>query len=448
MQSSFLRVMISTFILFLCLIESLYCEDNFEYVTSRDILNNIYRNRLLHSRRFGKKKGTIEQIAKNLPYRKKSLIISSDWENEDYVVISFIIFLSQRLNSAMEIFDYKKYNNWKFGDVPPLEELSSDYLVINQLPNWENWWKYETNTSIVLSQIWRIFKTVFNTPEIFKLPVNLISKKPCKPFLSLVYIFSKEKLHINASLSNISGKKYSKILVDKLERNRDSKPRMEIGDDEQNSSNEECTLKILQGDPLRLFKIAYHHVINVKKKRKFSSENGDSDVELLPVWWEKELDIVTAIILTIFKYQYKYKMKIINTENQRRTDGIDFNVFRKALGQAVMCVSNKGDGSVGNIPIWHRFGKKWQSFPQGAMIRILDNISRLSVKTKSWDIYDYVISICLYYLLMREKLRIDWFTLGPLSGPPSSRPWRRFKKFVKKLFYSNRGLFDTKNNWI
>ncbi|KAH8740021.1 hypothetical protein FG386_000848 [Cryptosporidium ryanae] len=446
MQNLFLQI-IHIFIIFFCLIEVLSCKVNSEYVTSKDISENFYKNRLFHPRRFGKKKGTIEQIAKSLPYRKKSLIISSDWENEDYLTISFIIFLLQRLNSAMEIFDYKNYKNWKFGDVPPLEELSSDLLEVNQLPNWAKWWEQETNTNAVMSRIRKIFRTVFNTPEIFKLPDNLLSKKVCKPFLSLIYIFSKEKIHINASINNIPRKGYEKVLIERLEKNSEFEPEKEIKE-EYGDSNENHASKSIQNDPLRLFKVAYHHVINVKRKRKFSSENGDSDIELLPVWWEKELDIVTAIILTIFKYQYKYKMKIINTENQRKMNGLDFKVFKKAFGQAAMCISNKSDELLENIPIWHRFGEKWQSFPQGAMIRILDNISKLSVRTKSWDIYDYIISVCLYYLLMREKLRIDWFTMGPLSGPPSSRPWRRFKIFIKKLFSSNQGLFNIKNNWI
>ncbi|KAJ1610443.1 hypothetical protein OJ252_1874 [Cryptosporidium canis] len=411
-----------------------------EYITYRE-LKRTFHGCSYNMNRFGKKKGKIEQIVNKLPHKKKPIIITSDWSQEDYMVISFIIFLSRRLDTASRTFDIKKYKNWIFGNVPPLEELSRGSASFEPLPDWSSWWKKEGSSIEIFQQIGEIYSSIVSTPDTFRFSDEFFSKTT-RPFLSLIYIFSREMASDNAQMKNIPKSSYREEVIKHLEAKKE-----EILPEFNTKSTrlyKEQSLKFDKGNDtknghLSLIRKAYNHVLSVKKRRKFNSENGDN-IELLPNWWEKELDIITAIILTIFKYQYRHRMKIIESENKTKHENINWKGIKRCLKQTISCTSNgASDNSLEHIPIWHRFGEKWQSFPQGAMIRILDNVSKLSLTTKGWDVYDYVICLCFYYLIKRERIRMDWFTLGPLSGSPKTRHWRRFKRFINKIFSSNNG---------
>ncbi|KAF7457281.1 hypothetical protein HWI79_2236 [Cryptosporidium felis] len=412
-------------------------------------MKNTYSSFFFHRKRFGRKKGTIEQIAKKLPFKKNSIIIPNDWSQDDYLTVSFIIFLSKRLYLAHKTFDIQKYKNWAHGEVPPLEELSGGIQNYDPLPNWKNWWQLQGNSSKLLHQIRQIHNSILNTPDTFRLSDESISNKITRPFFSLSFIFSKEKISDNAFINNTTRDKYKKKLIKELETKKNVIK--EVFDLNEGSSREksvnDLNLPEVTTEPLSLFKKAYNHVRFVRKRRKFNSENGDTDIELLPNWWEKEFDLVTAIILTVFKFQYKHRMCLIKAEERVNSDKFSWKKFKNSVKHAILCTSGKSSDSIENIPIWHRFGEKWQSFPQGAMVRILNNVSKLSVITSDWDIYDYVICLCFYYLIKREKLKMNWFALGPLSGSPKARIWRRFKKFIYRLFSPNKGIFEVKNEF-
>lgn len=423
--------------------------DSYEYTTSEEVKRMI-SGFWFNLKRFGKKKGKIEQIITRLPCKKKPLIIADDWSQENYMVISFIIFLSRRLDLASKTFEIKKYNNWIFGNVPPLEELSRGINHFSPLPEWISWWEKEGDSKKVFDQIDNIYFSIKNTPDMFRFSDDPVSNKITKPFLSLVYIFSREIIKDNALIKNMPRNHYREEIIKNLQAKK--KRFNSVFDSENTNSTKEQPLNLekerVESDHLLLFRKAYNHVLLVKKRRKFNSENGDNDIELLPDWWEKDLDIITAIILTIFKYQYRHRMQIIEAENRMKNDNLNWKKIRLCIKQAIICTSNgASNDSLDHIPIWHRFGEKWQSFPQGAMIRILDNVSKLSLNTSSWDVYDYVICLCFYYLIKRERIRIDWFSLGPLSGSPKTRFWRRFKRFIIKIFSSNKGMFDMNNKW-
>ncbi|CUV06141.1 unnamed protein product [Cryptosporidium hominis] len=420
-----------------------------EYTTSKEV-KSMFSVFAFNQKRFGKKKGKVEQIVAKFVCKKKPLIIANDWSQEDYMVISFIIFLSKRLDLATKTFEIKKYNNWIFGNVPPLEELSRGITHFNPLPEWRSWWEKEGDSKKILKQINEIYLSITNTPDTFRFSDKSASNKITKPFLSLAYIFSREMIKDKALIKNISRNSYREEVIKNLETKK-NEFNSELNLENPNIINEQ-SLKLekdlYKSDHISLFKKAYNHVLFVKKKRNFNSENGDNNIELLPNWWEKELDIVTAIILTIFKYQYRHRMQIIEAENKIKNDNLNWKKIHNCIKQAIFCTSNgSSNNSLEHIPIWHRFGEKWQSFPQGAMIRILDNVSKLSLKTSGWDVYDYVICLCFYYLIKRERIRIDWFTLGPLSGSPRTRFWRRFKRYVINMFSSNKGMFDMNNKW-
>lgn len=419
-----------------------------EYITSREV-RRVFNGFAFNMKRFGKEKGKIEQIVKKLPYKKKPLIITNNWSQEEYMVISFIIFLSKRLDIASKTFDIKKYNNWIFGSVPPLEELSRGITHFDPLPDWKSWWEEEGSSKRIFEQIEDIYFSISNTPDTFRFSNEFVSNKTTKPFISLAYIFSREMINDNAIIKNMSRSNYREEVIKNLEIKKELKSELNL---DNTTSAKELSLNSennhgVKTDYLSLFRKAYNHVLFVKKRRKFNSENGDN-IELLPNWWEKELDIVTAIILTIFKYQYRHRMQIIEAENKAKSNNVNCKEIKCCLKQAITCTSNgASNNSLEHIPIWHRFGEKWQSFPQGAMIRILDNVSKLSLITKSWDVYDYVICLCFYYLIKRERIRIDWFTLGPISGSPKTRFWRRIIRFINKIFSSNNGMFDINNKW-
>ncbi|OII75320.1 uncharacterized protein cubi_01841 [Cryptosporidium ubiquitum] len=424
--------------------------DSYEYTTSKEVKRTI-GGLTFNLKRSGKKKGKIEQIVTKFPHKKNPLIIANDWSQEDYMVISFIIFLSKRLDLASKTFEIKKYNNWIFGNVPPLEELSRGITHFNPLPEWRSWWEKEGDSNKIFDQIDDIYFSVTNTPNMFRFSDDSASNKIVKPFLSLAYIFSREIIKDNALIKNMSRNNYKKEVIKNLETRK--KKFNSLFNFENDNIIKEQPLNFEKENPekndhLFLFRKAYNHVLIVKKRRKFNSENGDHNIELLPNWWEKELDIITAIILTIFKYQYRHRMQIIEAENKIKNDNLNWKKIKLCIKQAILCTSTgASDNSLDHIPIWHRFGEKWQSFPQGAMIRILDNVSKLSLNTSSWDVYDYVICFCFYYLIKRERIRIDWFSLGPLSGSPKTRFWRRFKRFIIKIFSSNKGMFDMNDKW-
>lgn len=423
-------------------------DESSEYITSREV-RRVFNGLGFNMKRFGKKKGKIEQIIKKLPYKKKPLIIANDWSQEEYMVISFIIFLSKRLDLVSKTFNIKKYDNWIFGNVPPLEELSGGIAHFDPLPDWKSWWEEEGDSKRIFKKIEDIYFSIANAPNTFRFSEDFVSNKTTKPFISLVYIFSKEMINDNAIIKNMSRSNYREEVIKDLGVKK--KPGSKFNSEDTNRAKEQ-SLDIennheVKTDHLSLFRRAYNHVLFIKKRRKFNSENGDS-IELLPNWWEKEMDIITAIILTIFKYQYRHRMKIIEAENNGNNNCKNWKEIKCCLKQAISCTSNwSSDNSLEHIAIWHRFGEKWQSFPQGAMIRILDNVSKLSLMTSSWDVYDYVICLCFYYLIKREKIRIDWFTLGPLSGPPKTRFWRIFRRFMNKIFSPNNGMFDMSNKW-
>ncbi|EEA04963.1 uncharacterized protein CMU_040320 [Cryptosporidium muris RN66] len=438
-------------------------KDYEEYIDDKELSKNFPGLLKTRYSRFGIKKGTVGNIMHKLPSRKDSIIITTNWEDNDYVIAVFIMFLLERLKLAHNIFNYRDFSDWVMGRVPPLDAFSEENKTVQELPEWGKWWNIESNITKVCSEFYHLYYTI-NSFGTFKLFYEKdYTFKKIKPYWSLLGVFSKERLKDNAFLNQLTHSELkTRILTElKLKKNTTLEYNMQIeklSDNSQNNkiknfNNENKYTKLFKTirNTFKLFRSAYRHVKNIKKQRKFNSENGDSNIELLPDWWDNELDVITAIILTTFKYQYLNQMSIIDFKNKHKHEkpSLTWRQFNKMLCKTIFCIkSQKFINSIDSIPIWHRFGNKWQIFPQGVMVRILDSISRLSLNTSGWDIYDYIICACFYYILEREKLRIEWFALGPLSGSSSTRFWRKFKIFLRRIFGRNKGLFDISSGWF